>query len=106
MSKLQVISPVDIAQLVKWNSDLPLAEHETLHGVILNHCMSQPDHTAISLWDGTVTYAELDALSETLTLHLISTGVGSNMIIPLCFQQSKWSEDIPGSERWVVNVKG
>lgn len=91
INDLQVISPADIAQLVKWNSDLPLARHETLHDLILKNCMSQPDRAAISSWDGTVTYAELNVLSRTLALHLISTGVGSNMIVPLCFQRSKWS---------------
>ncbi|KAI9371235.1 hypothetical protein BJX61DRAFT_543884 [Aspergillus egyptiacus] len=91
ISDLQVISPADIAQLVKWNSDLPLARYETLHDLILSHCMSQPDRAAISSWDGTVTYAELDVLSRALALHLISTGVESNMIVPLCFQRSKWS---------------
>lgn len=91
ISDLQVISPADIAQLVKWNSDLPLARHETLHDLILSHCVSKPDRGAISSWDGTVTYAELDVLSRALALHLISTGVESNMMVPLCFQRSKWS---------------
>lgn len=88
---LQVISPADIAQLVKWNGVLPLARQETLHNLVLNHCMSHPDRVAISSWDGTVTYAELDVLSRALALHLISTGVEPNTIVPLCFQRSKWS---------------
>ncbi|KAK3179273.1 NRPS [Lecanicillium sp. MT-2017a] len=91
ITDLQVITTADIAQLVEWNSDLPLARHETLHDLILNHCISQSDRRAISSWDGAVTYAELDALSRALALHLISTGVESNMIVPLCFQRSKWS---------------
>lgn len=88
---LQVISPADVAQLAKWNSHMPLARYETLHNLILRHCVSQSDRAAISSWDGTVTYAELDVLSRALALHLISTGVKPKMIVPLCFQRSKWS---------------
>ncbi|KAH7186248.1 uncharacterized protein B0J16DRAFT_305963 [Fusarium flagelliforme] len=91
ISDLQVISEADIAQIAKWNSDLPLARDETIHDLILSRCMSQPRRVAIASWDGTVTYAELDDLSRALALHLINTGVKPNTIVPLCFQRSKWS---------------
>ncbi|OJJ32580.1 hypothetical protein ASPWEDRAFT_44725 [Aspergillus wentii DTO 134E9] len=91
ISDLQAVSPVDIVQLAKWNSHLPVALHETIHELILRGSVSQPDRTAISSWDGTVTYRELEVLSRKLALHLIGTGVGSGMIVPLCFNRSKWS---------------
>lgn len=85
VSDLQAISPADMGQLMKWNSDLALSRHETVHNLILN---PQPDRAAISSSDGIVTCAELDVLSRALALHLVSTGVESNMIVSLCFQQS------------------
>ncbi|KAF7173368.1 hypothetical protein CNMCM5623_005609 [Aspergillus felis] len=88
---LQVISSTDLSQLADWNSILPSSLNRTLHDLIMAHCLSQPDSTAISSWDGVVTYFELELISRTLAQYLIRNGVRSEMIVPLCFQRSKWS---------------
>ncbi|GIK06023.1 non-ribosomal peptide synthetase, partial [Aspergillus viridinutans] len=88
---LQVISPTDLSQLADWNSILPSSLNSTLHDLIMAHCLSQPDSMAISSWDGAVSYVELEFLSRTLAQYLIRNGARSEMIVPLCFQRSKWS---------------
>ncbi|KAF7167699.1 hypothetical protein CNMCM6106_003127 [Aspergillus hiratsukae] len=88
---LQVISPTDLSQLADWNSILPSTLNRTLHDLIMAHCLSQPDSTAISSWDGVVTYVELELISRTLAQCLMRNGVRPEMIVPLCFQRSKWS---------------
>ncbi len=47
--------------------------------------------TAISAWDGEISYGVLNALASRLATQLISLGVGPDVIVPLCFEKSMWT---------------
>ena len=44
----------------------------------------------VCAWNGSFTYADLDARSAILASHLVNAGVEVGTIVPLCFEKSKW----------------
>lgn len=83
--------PHDIAQLAKWNADVPQTVEACIHELIGAQAAQQPNKQAICSGDESLTYAELDDLSTRLSNHLISLGVVAEMIVPLCFEKSAWT---------------
>lgn len=79
------------AQLEKWNSK-PL-EHvkRTIHETIAETAQKLPSDEAICSWDGSFTYQELVERARRLAGHLNALRVGPEVIVPLCFDKSKWN---------------
>jgi amino acid adenylation domain-containing protein len=89
--QLQVINMTmnqDLDQIWEWNSQVPKAVEMHLHGLISAVAEKQPDATAISSWDGELTYQNFDRLTTNIAHQLTSMGVNRNVIIPLLFEKS------------------
>ncbi|KAF7526585.1 hypothetical protein PCG10_003976 [Penicillium crustosum] len=78
-------------QIWTWNANLPVAIDRCMHDLIKEVVQHHPDSVAISAWDGSLTYAELDRLSTRLAGYLVRMGVKRNMIVPLCFEKSLYA---------------
>ncbi|GAP83931.2 putative nonribosomal peptide synthase [Rosellinia necatrix] len=89
--EIEVISKEDINQLAVWNAQLPCAAQETLHELVLQHSLKQPEADAVSGWDGSITYRELDGFSKRLAQHLLALGVQSESKVAVCLEKSSWS---------------
>lgn len=50
----------------------------------------QPDAPALSAWDGSLSYNDLNVLSTRLAHHLVDIGVGPEVFVPLFFHKSLW----------------
>ncbi|KAJ5372305.1 AMP-dependent synthetase/ligase [Penicillium concentricum] len=74
-----------------WNAKLPAVIDRCMHDLIKKVVQIQPDTVAISAWDGSLTYSELDRLSTRLATQLVDMGVKRNMIVPLCFEKSLYA---------------
>ncbi|KAF4552922.1 AMP-binding enzyme-like protein 9 [Elsinoe fawcettii] len=61
----------------------------TVHGLFATQVQSQPEATAISAWDGYLTYRELDILSTNLAAHLANTPGFGGSHVPLMVESSK-----------------
>lgn len=84
----------DIRRIWSWNSKVPQAINQRcVTDIIAETVARQPEATAISAWDGDLTYLELDRLSGRLAHRLHSQGVqpGSEAMVVLCFNKSKWT---------------
>ncbi|KAE9373717.1 acetyl-CoA synthetase-like protein [Stipitochalara longipes BDJ] len=89
------LSPVEVALQIAashtWNKNKPPEFLYTVHELIKKHTAQSPLAEAVNSWDGSLTYQELDELSDLLigTLHrgLIEAGT----VVPLCFEKSKWT---------------
>lgn len=90
LSDIDDMSPDDMEQIWRWNSPLPVAVERCMHDIFEDQAQSQPLSLAIDAWDGQLSYAELDKISERLAGHLLSIGVGPEVIVPLCFEKSMW----------------
>ncbi|PKX89648.1 nonribosomal peptide synthetase fmqA [Aspergillus novofumigatus IBT 16806] len=85
------LSPLDMVQLRQWNGSVPPSEAACVHDLIQRHVVNAPDSPAIHAWDGSLTYAQLNALSNRLATELIADGVGPNVFVPLCFEKTFWT---------------
>ncbi|POS71211.1 nonribosomal peptide synthetase [Diaporthe helianthi] len=93
ISDLDLVSETDIARILQWNS-IPYRETgraECIHQVISVTASSQPSTTAVSSWDGDLTYGELERLSSALAMSLRHLGVRRDVFVPLIFDKSKWA---------------
>ncbi|KAF2267152.1 acetyl-CoA synthetase-like protein [Lojkania enalia] len=91
ISKLDYLSDRNRLQIEKWNSK-PLDNVETtIHEIIRAIVKQCPKEESVCSWDGTLTYEELDKHVCKVALHLIGLGVGPEVIVPLCFNKSKWN---------------
>lgn len=59
-----------------------------MNELIAERISAKPGALAVHAWDGDLTYGELDALSHKLACHLVSMGVVSGSLVPLCFEKS------------------
>jgi amino acid adenylation domain-containing protein/non-ribosomal peptide synthase protein (TIGR01720 family) len=73
-----------------WNGSVPSAVERCMHELVAEQVQSQPDIQAVYAWDGQLTYRELDDLASQLACHLVSLGVGPEVVVGLCFEKSMW----------------
>ena len=90
-SQLQLCSPEDIKSIREWNRyKLGLVDN-CIHDLFLQQAASQPEATAISAWDGDLTYREVKEHAIQVANHLMKLGVGPEMLVPMCLNKSSWS---------------
>lgn len=83
-------SPMDLAEIVRWNGPLPEALQMRVHDVVSDRAKEDPDAQAVSAWDGNFTYGELELITDKLASHLQSLGVGTEAKVGLCVEKSRW----------------
>jgi amino acid adenylation domain-containing protein/non-ribosomal peptide synthase protein (TIGR01720 family) len=90
ISTLDHLSGKQWQQVLNWNI-IPATLNECVHHRFASWVMKQPDAPAIRGFDGDYTYAELDAVAETLAAHLVELGVGPEVFVPTCFDKSTFA---------------
>lgn len=87
---LCVISPEDLDEIWCWNESLPPSVEACVHSAVDKSVLRRPRASAISSWDGNLSYSELDSLSNQVA-HCISSHVKPGVIVPVCFEKSRWA---------------
>lgn len=88
---IDTLSGSDMDQIWSWNCSGPAAIEECVHNLIHQMAIKSPRATAVNASDATFSYKELDDYSTHLSHHLVSLGVGPEIIVPLCFEKSAWT---------------
>lgn len=88
---IDIISPYDLEAIWTWNSDVPVPVRRCAHDLIAQKSQMQPDAPAVCAWDGDLSYLELDQHATALAVQLVSFGVQTDVLVPLCFEKSKWA---------------
>jgi len=91
ISDLDMMSDADLKELAEWNSIYPEASDTCLHNLIEQRIQQQPKAPAVCAWDGSLTYENLGALSDTMARHLKELGVRPESLVPLCLEKSMWT---------------
>lgn len=79
------------SQIMSWNTKVPESEEVCLHTLFQRQARAQPQAPAVEAHDGSLSYAELDVLSDKLAHHLVSLGVKPETLVPFCFSKSMWT---------------
>jgi amino acid adenylation domain-containing protein/non-ribosomal peptide synthase protein (TIGR01720 family) len=88
---IEIISPQDKLDVLAWN-DRPLERAQTcIHHMVEEQVYKQQNALAVCSWDGELTYAQLEQVSNRLAQHLIGVGVGPSVMVPFCFDKSLWA---------------
>ena len=85
---LNLLTRQDWGQLQRWNSHSPGKEVACAHDLVLQNSQDSPNAPAICARDVSLSYAELNQQSFQLAQHLVSLGVGPEMLVPICFWKS------------------
>ncbi len=91
LAELDALSSSDYKQLWSWNARVPDTSGKNVHSLVEGQVASRPNAIAVSAWDGDFSYGELNSLASRLATHLTSLGVGPEVIVPLCFEKSRWT---------------
>ncbi len=91
LGSVNMMTKSNLNDIWNWNAIVPCSIDRCMHDLIREVVKRQPDSMAISAWDGSLTYAELDDLSTRIACHLVQMGVTRNMIVPLCFEKSLYA---------------
>ncbi len=81
----------DIDKIWSWNHDLPPTYSFCMHEMISERARQSPNKEAISSWDGSLTYGQVDRYSTSLAVSLREAGVRLNDFLPVCFEKSRWT---------------
>ncbi|OAQ71119.1 nonribosomal peptide synthetase [Pochonia chlamydosporia 170] len=90
-TQTHTLSDRDLDQIWTWNKELPPLIQRCMHDIIREVSQRQPNAAAVSSWDGSLTYREVDELSTLLAEQLRRKGVSIGTRIPLCFEKSMWA---------------
>ncbi|KAL3444617.1 hypothetical protein BJX65DRAFT_310803 [Aspergillus insuetus] len=88
IAEVNCMPPNDLEQIWKWNAAVPTPVKECTDQLIIARALKQPKAIAVSAWDGTLTYEDLDRWSTELAIYLTKLGVQRGTVVPLCFRKS------------------
>jgi amino acid adenylation domain-containing protein len=81
----------DLDDIWGWNHLLPPVYNFCMHDMISEQARRSPDKIAISSWDGSLTYTEVEQYSSFLASSFRDMGVKLHDVLPLCFEKSRWT---------------
>ena len=91
VNRANFMSERNRSQIERWNSKPLEPDLRTIHGMIADVAAKLPNHEAVCAWDGNFTYEQLHQYASKLASYLILQGVGPDVIVPLCFEKTKWN---------------
>lgn len=89
----ELVSANDLDTIHNWNVALSLSQNnKCIHDMIEENVRLRPNASAVSSWDGSFTYRELEKYSNALA-HRIAAIVGNKVqsFIPICFEKSAFA---------------
>ncbi|KAF4967048.1 hypothetical protein FSARC_5339 [Fusarium sarcochroum] len=91
LDQIPKLSPGNLSEIMKWNSTFPEPEEKCIHELFRAQARQRPESVAVEAWDGNLTYAELDDMSDRLARELRTKGVVSGSLIAFVFEKSLWT---------------
>lgn len=90
ISDLDAMTAEDLRQVWMWNAKAPEEATGYVRDLFSRSVSRFPHKTAISAWDGELTYTQWDTLSTQLAHRLIHRSVRPGDVLPLIFEKSMW----------------
>ncbi|RDW67211.1 Nonribosomal peptide synthetase 8 [Aspergillus mulundensis] len=91
LGEIHMFGDKDREQVIQWNRQYPEIVESTVPRIFAEQVVQRPQALAVDAWDGQLTYDELDHYSTILAKHLHYLGVGPEVLVPMCFDKSRWA---------------
>lgn len=94
IEQLDVLHKTEELQIKSWNPSDPFSvqTNACMHDLVSNKIREVPASAkAICSWDGSLTYMELDRLSDIAAGHLRFAGARLGTYVPFAFEKSMWA---------------
>ncbi|KEF57038.1 uncharacterized protein A1O9_07228 [Exophiala aquamarina CBS 119918] len=91
VEQLMLPTESDFDQIWGWNHTRPPSYDVCMHDIISEQARKTPKMTAISSWDGGLTYEQIEQYSTTLAYRLHDIGVKLSDYVLVCFEKSCWT---------------
>lgn len=91
LSHLSWLNPNDHAELSGWNEGIDEYLHECLHERFRSRAREWPSRSAVECHDGCASYAELDNITDRVSLDLQRRGVEIGSPVVFMFEKSFWT---------------
>jgi len=91
IDSIDFISLSDRKQIFEWNNTDLKSINACVHEVFQRQAIARPNAPAICSYDGNFSYEQLDAFTNQLAYYLHTLGVGTEVMVPLCFGKSAWT---------------
>jgi len=91
LKELDSLGDANKQQLNQWNQVSFEPVDRCVTDLVYEQVQAQPDNEAICAWDGSLTYSNLWRYVRTLAQCMAKKGVGSGVVVPLCFEKSVWA---------------
>ena len=91
LGDLSFMTKVDLKDSNAYTASMPPTQNSLLHELIMQNARKTPNAPALCAWDGTITYAEFDAVTTSLALKLRAAGVTVGTFVPLITEKSMWA---------------
>ncbi|KAL2157846.1 hypothetical protein VTH06DRAFT_4898 [Thermothelomyces fergusii] len=88
ISQLDNVHPSTKEDIWSWNAQMPATTVDCMHRMVEKQVALRSNSQAIRGWDGDFTYEEMNNLANRLAKHLVSLGVGPEILVPVCFDKS------------------
>ncbi|KAI0883623.1 acetyl-CoA synthetase-like protein [Annulohypoxylon maeteangense] len=87
---ISLVGDGDLKQVRRWDINELQTRNECVHNLFQITARNIPGNEAIHAWDGSLTYGELDVLTNNVARRLIDLSIQPEEIVPLCFEKSIW----------------
>ena len=87
------VSLHDKQRMLSWNPSDPfkMEKKVCVHGLIASKALEIPNAEAVCGWDGTLTYRELEQVSDSAAARLVDQGISPGTYIPIIYEKSIWT---------------
>jgi amino acid adenylation domain-containing protein/thioester reductase-like protein len=88
---ISIAGPWDMEQSIHWDCANLSAANACVHDLVSARAAGNPGKEAIFSTERSMSYAELEALSNRVANHLYKLGVRPETKVPFCFEKSIWT---------------
>lgn len=91
LGQLQLLNSYDREEILEWNKIVPKPVGKCVHNIFSAQARANPEAAAVEASDGSLSYGELEKLSDRLALQLHRKGVCPGKSVALIFEKSLWA---------------
>jgi amino acid adenylation domain-containing protein len=89
---VSLVTPAHVQQMIEWNNLVDIQDvDDCVHNIFREQAKLRPNATAVTSWDGELTYKQLDELTDKLAAFLVEKGVKPEYLTPMCFDKSMYT---------------